>query len=94
MEGGQQIVKHFLIQVCAISGNSKDFFGELKPHAKFHNPRTTLSGKKVCVGGWWLRVNLVLRFGPNLWVGLWDLALDQTEQKLKSTQAKADPSIS
>ena len=27
------------------------FFGELKPHAKFHNPRTTLSGRKVCVGG-------------------------------------------
>ena len=31
-------------------------------------------------GGGWLRVNLVLHFGPNLWVGLWDLALDQAEQ--------------
>ena len=42
------------------------------------------SGIKVCVGGGgggrWLRVNLVLHFGPNLWVGLWDLALDQAEQ--------------
>ena len=30
----------------------------------------------VVGGGGWLRVNLMLHFGPNLW----DLALDQAEQ--------------
>ena len=76
---GTKKLKHFLIKVLAISGNSKDFsifkknlknyplgggglpqtfvhlksyfLGELEPHAKFHNPRTTLSGRKVYVGG-------------------------------------------
>ena len=33
----------------------------------------------VVVGGW-LRVNLVLCFGPNHWVSLWALAFDQAEQ--------------
>ena len=60
-------MKHFLIKVLAISGNSKFFvffkltkklhpvhlksyiLVELKPHAKFHNPRATLSERKVCV---------------------------------------------
>ena len=58
----------------------EDWVGELKTHAKFHNPRTTLSGRKVFVGGGGLKVNLVLRSGPNLWVGLLTLALDQAEQ--------------
>jgi hypothetical protein len=46
------------------------FVCEFKPHAKFHDTRTSPSGRKVCVcgGQWvggWLRVNLVLRLGPN-----------------------------
>ena len=39
-------------------------FCNLKPNAKFHNTRTTPSGRKVCVGGS-VEVNLLLRFGPN-----------------------------
>ena len=39
-----------------------------------------LGEKFVWVVGVWLRVNLVLRFGPNLCVGLLALSLDQAEQ--------------
>jgi hypothetical protein len=41
------------------------------------------------VGGW-LRENLVLRFGANLWVGLWDLALDQAEQFKTATECETE----
>ena len=46
------------------------FFCELKPHAKFRNPRTTPSGRKVCVGGGWVGGGWVVEgkfsvsFGP------------------------------
>ena len=55
---GTNILKHFLTKVLAISGNSKDFsffqqkntiktiFDELKPHAKFYNPRTERERKE------------------------------------------------
>jgi hypothetical protein len=40
----------------------------------------SLSGRKVYVGGGLMRVNLLLCFGQNLWVGLRALDLDQAEQ--------------
>ena len=62
---GTKKLKTFQIKVLAISGNSNDFqisqenpnliflfLVEPQPHAKFHNPRTILSVRKVCGGGW------------------------------------------
>ena len=51
-------VENFPIKVLAISDNSEHFFSriksfffcELEPHAKFHDPRTIPSGRKVRVG--------------------------------------------
>ena len=59
------------------------FFCELKPHAKFRYPRTTPSGRKVCVGGGWLRVNLVLALVQQTRIQASYLDLDHAEQKFQ-----------
>ena len=68
MREGAKFKKTNLIKILTISGNSKDFsftinffksppsyllFRELEPHAKFYNPRTTPSERKVCVVVGW-----------------------------------------
>ena len=53
--------------MALLSPACSSYFAFISVHKNVYDPRTTLSGRKVCVGGGcWLKVNIVLRFGPKL----------------------------